>query len=154
MKLYLMRHGDYAMDMTQQKDVLTEKGIQEIEQLTSALVQAQVSVSQILHSGKFRAQQTAEIIAKGNLSSEAPKAYAGLQPNDEARLFADQVQHWRDDCFVVGHLPFMGRLVNELLVGEEMGDLVDFEVGTVVCLEKIDDFRWIIQWVLKPSLYP
>ena len=53
---------------------------------------------------------------------------------------------------IVGHLPFIPRLVNALVLGLEYADhppIIDYPPGTVVCLEQ-HNRRWIIHWVLSP----
>lgn len=153
MKLYLMRHGDYVMDMAQQMDVLSETGKNDIGKMADFLTRFNLRVSNILHSEKFRAKQTAELIAQGVTSAEAPQPHSGLQPNDEVAAFANEINQWREDTLVVGHLPFMGRLVSQLLVGNEYKEIVDFQTGTLVCLEQIEQDRWLLNWVLTPSLF-
>lgn len=45
------------------------------------------------------------------------------------------VNGWTDDSRLVGHQPFLGKLVSRLVLGEER-TLVDYPSGTVVCLER------------------
>jgi phosphohistidine phosphatase len=153
MKLYLMRHGAYTMDVEQQKDVLTETGRNDIIRMAAFLNQIPLRVTNILHSGKCRAQQTAELIAAGIVSQHAPQQHPGIHSEDDVSAFVNEITQWQDDVLVVGHQPFMGRLVAKLVVGNENKDCVDFQVGTLVCLEQIDESRWLIDWVLKPKLF-
>ena len=36
---------------------------------------------------------------------------------------------------VVGHLPFLGKLASDMMLGDEMIQAVDFQQGALVCLE-------------------
>lgn len=153
MKLYLARHGDYLMDATKQLDVLTEKGIQQITKLGAFLKQADIHLSGIFHSGKHRAEQTAALLANDLLPNHAIQIYPGTQPNDDVVDFATELSQLHDDILVVGHLPFMGRLVSQLMIGNDSKDLINFQTGTLVCMESIDHGRWIIHWVLTPALF-
>ena len=135
MKLYLARHGDYVLD-TKGLDGLTEKGQHDIIQLANQLKQMKIQVERILHSGKNRAQQTAELLAEGIASKEAPVAYSGLSPNDEVSRLADELPHWNKDILIVGHLPFMGKLVSYLLTHQDFPEIVNFQTGTIVCLSR------------------
>ena len=53
---------------------------------------------------------------------------------------------------VVGHLPFMAKLVSHLLVEDENRLTTAYQPGTVVCLERVDDDRWQIDWMIRPEL--
>jgi phosphohistidine phosphatase len=150
MKLYLVRHGDYSM--VQQQDVLSEKGQNEIISLANFLSRLNIQVSNILHSGKLRARQTAELLAKGMICDQPVQSRNGLNPNDDVTAFANEIAHWGDDVLVVGHMPFMGRLVSELLTGSENRELVDFQTGVMVCLEIVGHSHWMVRWVLTPEI--
>jgi phosphohistidine phosphatase len=151
MKLYLMRHGDYVINEFNQ-DVLSEKGINEVKQVANFLRPLQIHVSNILHSGKMRAEQTAQLLSSSVKCDEPIKAQSGLNPNDEAKRFADKTIHESEDLLIVGHLPFMGRLVGQLAAGNENREIVDFHTSTIVCLKSLDKTRWIIEWVWNPGL--
>lgn len=153
MKLYVARHGDYFMDTTQQLDVLTENGINEMTVLANFLNPLNLQVSNILHSEKFRAQQSAEILAKGFHCEQAIQLQAGLNPNDDAKAFANEIAHWDVDVLIVSHLPFVGRLISELVTHNENNTMIDFKPGTLVCLEQLEHTRWIINWVLTPDFF-
>jgi len=149
MNLYLVRHGDYALD-TKGLDVLTEKGKKDIMQLANHLKQMNVQVERILHSGKNRAQQTAELLAQAVPSREAAIALPGLNPNDEVIGIAGEIIHWKKDIMLVGHLPFMGRLATYLLTGQDFPEIVNFQTGTIACLSKACEAQWMIDWVIRP----
>lgn len=152
MKLYLARHGDYLLDTSQSMDVLTEKGRNDIILTANFLKKMNLRVSNILHSGKYRAQQTAELLSEGIACDQPPQSYPGLNPNDDVTAIAHEVAHWNDDVLLVGHLPFMGRLVSLLITGDENKEIVNFQTGVLVCLDQIDRTRWMINWVLTPEL--
>lgn len=153
MKLYLMRHGDYLIDMHQHMDVLTEAGKRAVLTLSNFLVPSQLRVSNILHSGKFRAQQTAELIAQGIQSDQLPQVHDGLKPESDVIAFANEISQWHDNVLVVGHLPFMGRLTGLLLTGNQNREVIHFDPGTLACLEQHDTDQWAIKWVLNPHLF-
>ena len=63
--LILTRHGRYnAHAISDESRVLTESGRNEIRNVARHLFDKGVQVKQILHSGKKRAEQTAEILAE------------------------------------------------------------------------------------------
>ncbi len=55
---------------------------------------------------------------------------------------------------VVGHLPFMGRLVARLTAGAEDAEIAAFRPGSVACLERAEDGGWTLAWMLRPELLP
>ncbi|MBX3709139.1 MAG: phosphohistidine phosphatase SixA [Gammaproteobacteria bacterium] len=153
MKIYLARHGDYLLDTTRHLDVLTEKGTKDIIRLANFLRCSNEHVSHVFHSGKYRAQQTAELLIQGFICEQPIQSKSGLNPNDDITDFANELSHWGNDVLIVGHLPFMSKLVSALTIGNENKEIVDFQAGTLVCLETIDHVRWVIKWVLTPDLF-
>lgn len=153
MKLYLVRHGDYEKNILQRTEPLSERGRREIQQLAEFLAPASIRVAALVHSGKLRAEQTAEILAPGFLCNQTIQLQPGITPLDNVLAFANEVSVWHEDSVVVGHLPFLGRLLAKLVTGDENKEIIFFQPGTMVCIEKIDVARWIIDWVLCPSLF-
>ena len=77
-----------------------------------------------------------------------------IEPNDDPRAFDWQSGAWDHDTLVVGHLPFMGRLVAHLVVDDRDRSLVAFRPGSMVCLERNDDGHWVIDCMIRPELLP
>jgi phosphohistidine phosphatase len=65
--------------------------------------------------------------------------------------FATKANQWQEDTAVVGHLPFMARLVDHL-VAKDQQEVVSFRPGTVVCLERVEPQGWTIAWMIRPEL--
>jgi len=152
MKLYLVQHGDAASSETDGARPLTPKGRRDVERLGEFLVRNGVSVSCIIHSGKLRAQQTAEAIASRLPGNVAVEAREGLNPNDRARAAAQLVVDSGDNMMVVGHLPLLSKLVSRLVTGSKEPALVTFLPGTAVCLERSEPGRWTVAWMVRPEL--
>jgi phosphohistidine phosphatase SixA len=55
---------------------------------------------------------------------------------------------------VVGHLPFLDRLVALLVNGDETREILSFPEGGTACLERGLDKKWRLQWFLDPGLIP
>lgn len=153
MKLYVMRHGEYSAQDIKNHHPLTEKGRQDIGRLARFLHDAKISIGEIYHSEQRRAKETAEIMASGLLNKVEIIEKTGLNPHDDIHAFIAEVNTLEVDTLIVGHLPFMGKLVNQLVVQNEDRDLVDFVTGTLLCLEKIDTERFILNWILRPDLF-
>jgi phosphohistidine phosphatase len=106
----------------------------------------------VLHSGKTRAKQTAEIFAKSISETGVIETIAGINPNDPVDQCAAVVERLNSPTMIVGHLPFMAKLVSKLVVDNDDAMLVDYQPGSVVCLGKGDGNHWVIQWMLRPEL--
>lgn len=152
MKLYLVQHGEAVDKDVDPERPLSEQGREDVSAVAGRLADDGVRVERLWHSGKARAEQTAGLLAKAVCRGCRPEAITGIKPNDDATAFAQDADVWDQDTLVVGHLPFMGRLVAHLLVGDTTVPLVAFRPGTVACLERDGDGNWLLQWLLRPGL--
>lgn len=152
MKLYLAQHGEACGREVSTNRHLTEQGQKDIVQIAEFLKQAGVKVQSVIHSGRLRAKQTAELLANAIAPGVALEISGLINPNDSPKTFDWQSDSWSRDMLVVGHQPFMDKLVSHLLLQDETRLLVDFQPGTIVCLEHTDDARWNINWVIRPEL--
>jgi phosphohistidine phosphatase len=152
MRLYLVRHGEAVPKAVDPECPLSERGRAEVEQVASFLGEAGVRVVAVLHSGKRRAEQTAELLASSVGNRPRLEKISGIAPLDPTNELARIANAWTEDTMVVGHLPFMARLVSRLVTGDEADSAVAYHPGSVVCLERWGDARWTIAWMLRPEL--
>lgn len=152
MKIYLARHGDYENGNDDFTRGLSEKGRADINAVAEALVEKGVNIQHAIHSGKLRAQQTAEILADRLMQASVIAQVDGLNPDDQPDVFiVENLAGLPADTLVVGHLPFMGRMVSQLLTGDPDRSLQNFEAGTVVCMEQTPAGVWSRVWEVNPS---
>jgi phosphohistidine phosphatase len=154
MRLYLVQHGDAAPEQVDPRRPLSETGRRQVDAVGRLLADASVRVARIVHSGKDRAQQTAELLAAALASGGAVETMPGLAPNDPVEPVAHTVAELDGDTMLVGHLPFMARLAARLVAAEEGLAVVAFVPGTVLCLEPAAEGRWTIAWMIRPALAP
>jgi len=152
MKIYLVQHGEAAAKEVDPDRPLTEKGITDVQRVASGLKHAGVEVKRVIHSGKLRAKQTAEILATVTAPMLQLETSDLINPNDNPGAFDLQTDGGNTDTVVVGHLPFMAKLVSHLVTGDESQTLVAYQPGSVVCLELIEKDNWQINWMLRPEL--
>lgn len=152
MRLYLVQHGDAHPEAVSPERELTPRGRADVEGIAALLGKSGLQVSRVLHSGKTRARQTAEILAASLAAGAAPQAIAGIDPNSPAAPFAEQSRGWKEDTLVAGHLPFMNRAAALLLAGREDPPAISFLPGSVACLERDASGRWTLAWMLRPEL--
>ncbi len=151
MKLYLVQHGEALPKDVDPGRPLSNVGHAEVG-LMAELLAGHMKVSRVVHSGKERARQSAEIFT-AIIAGEFPvEAISGINPNDPVEDFATQLTHWKEDVLVVGHLPFMAKLVSLLVSGSPDADIVAYTPGSIVCLESADCKHWQIQWMVRPEL--
>ena len=152
MKLYLAQHGDSLPEQVNPERPLSERGREDIRRLAEFLGGSGIRVRRVYHSGKLRARQTAELLG-AHLAPAQTKAASGLNPNDPVEAIADQIDGWTEDTLLVGHLPFMGRLVAYLVGGAGERQVAAFQPGSLACLERDAGGRWAVAWMLRPELF-
>ena len=152
MKIYLVQHGEAAAKEIDPDRPLTDQGMADVQRMSAALKVAGVQVERVIHSGKLRAQQTADILASEVAPGLVPEISALINPNDNPGAFEMRSDNSELDTMVVGHLPFMARLVSLLVAGDDSLTLVTYQPGSVVCLESMEDDNWRINWMLRPEL--
>jgi len=151
MRLYLVQHANAVSKDTHPLRPLSEQGMNDAITMAAFLRQANVPVSQVVHSGKLRAEETATVLAKAVWPGETAEAMDGIAPNDRTDHLLNSALTAGGDLMVVGHMPFMGRMAARCLTGSEDGASVAFEPGAVLCLERNGE-AWGLDWFAKPSL--
>ena len=152
MKLYCVRHAEAVNAIENSERPLSLQGQEDMRKLAQHLLRQGLRVSQLMHSPRLRARQTAEILAQALKPQAITEAKTGLDENDSVEDLVESIQHWEDDTILVGHMPFVSRLVSALMIDEPFQHLIDFVPGTIVCLENYGDKAWLIKWVLTPEL--
>jgi phosphohistidine phosphatase len=150
-KVYLVQHGEAKSEMEDPQRPLTEKGKQEVESVAGNLASVQVEVAQILHSGRLRAKQTAELFAHYLSPAEGAREEKGLGPLDDPQDAKRLIEQAERPLMVVGHLPHLSRLASLLISGTPDNEIVRFKMGGVVCVSESDK-KWFVQWALLPEL--
>jgi phosphohistidine phosphatase len=152
MRLYLVQHGDAAPEQLDPERPLSAAGRQDVEAVGRLLASNGIRAEHLAHSGKLRAQQTAELLATALAPGMVPDIMPGLSPNDPVEPVARTIADWTSSVMLVGHLPFMGKLVARLVAGDERKSVAAFVPGTVVCLQQDEAGYWVISWMVRPEL--
>lgn len=152
MAVYLVQHG---LAFTKEADPgrgLTPEGAARVRLIAEVAAQYRVQVGRIEHSGKQRAQQTAEILAEVLRPRGGTVARDGLNP-------MDMVEPLGAECLpaaqvmLVGHLPFMERLASYLTTGVTHYTPFRFQPGGIVCLDRDgQNTLWHVKWALMPDI--
>jgi len=151
MKLYLVRHGDYESKNDNPKKPLSEKGIRDIEKIADYSKRyMNIQIREIWHSGKLRARQTAKVMAKYIEPLHGRKQVKNLNPLDSPSHWGDYLKKEKDNLMLVGHLPYLAKLVALLVTGNEDNNIIRFQMGQMVCLTK-KNREWKVHWVITPE---
>ena len=152
MKLYLVQHGEACTKEINPERPLTDQGKADIDRLANLLEQAGIQVERVIHSGKRRAEQTAQRLAKAIAPGVELEISGLINPNDNPKAFDWQSESWDRDTLIVGHLPFMAKLVSHLLIEDENRLITAYQPGSVVCLEHANNGQWQINWMIRLEL--
>ena len=151
MKLYLVQHGESVSKDVDPGRPLSSRGENDIKQLAEMLRVSGLTVNKVMHTSKMRAHQTAEILGEALLVSGEVEVTDGINPNDPVQDFSIRAHKFKHDTMVVGHLPFMTKMVSYLVTGNEDSDIVAYKPGSVVCLQQGAEEHWQIQFMLRPD---
>jgi phosphohistidine phosphatase len=154
MQLYVVQHGDAVPEQLDPERPLSATGRREVEAVARLLAGTGTRAVRVAHSGKLRAQQTAELLAAALGPGTVPEIMTGLNPNDPVEHMARGIADWTSDVMLVGHLPFMAKLVACLVAGDQHRPVAAFVPGTVVCLQQDEAGDWVISWMVRPELAP
>ncbi len=152
MKLYLVQHGKAVAKDVDPGRPLTREGRAEVERVTAFIEPLSLCVDYVWHSGKTRAEQTAEILAAVIRADKGVIQREGLAPNDDVGELANEIDALGRDVMIVGHLPFLSKLASVLITGSESANAIAFKNGGVVSIRRGDDNLWQLAWLITPEL--
>lgn len=155
MTVYLIQHGKATSKEQDPDRPLTQEGRSEVSRMATHLDRTGGPAPlRIVHSGKTRARQTAEILAEGTGDKTVVEEADGLAPMDGPAGWAERLED-SDGVALVGHLPHLARLAGLLLTGDPDARPVRFRNGGVVALEPDEEGDgWVLTWALVPELVP
>jgi phosphohistidine phosphatase len=148
MAIYLLQHGKALSKEQDPARPLSEEGRAQTTRIAEVAAVYQVPVARIEHSGKLRAEQTGEIVAAHTKPADGVGSRDGIAPKEDVTaLDLDP----RSNLMLVGHLPFMERLIGWLTVGDPEQRPFKMQRGGIVCLDR-DGRGWHIKWALMPEV--
>ena len=152
MALYLIQHGKSLPKDQDPDQGLSAEGIAETERMARLAGDYDVAVTQIRHSLKTRARQTAEIFAGALNPKQGIQEVSGIKPLDDVAAYAANVDP-AENIMLVGHLPFMERMTAFLITGSIDRPVFKFQNSGIVCLDKDPESEgWVIKWALMPNI--
>ena len=157
MDIYLVQHAQAKSSEQDPARPLSEEGISDIEKVAAYAGKLGFEVDRIYHSGKLRAQQTAEILARHLGVPDRVETKSGLDPNDNVtptkdwlvRLYFDGMR----SVVIVGHLPFLDKLASLLVADTEDLHVIVFQnAGIVKIVPKSSGSGYSIQRIITPDI--
>ena len=154
MHIYLVQHGESKPEEIDPERRLAEDGRRAVQRVADFLrMSGGLEVDTIWHSGKPRAQETAELLGPATHAGEgAIMQHDGLAPKDAVEPIQRELEQESSNVMIVGHLPFLGRLAALLLTGNADNEVVAFQLSCVVNLNRDDAGRWKLEWMIVPKL--
>ena len=137
MKLVVVRHAEALNVAEDPNRGLSQKGRSQAQSVGEQLRGVDLHLSDIQHSSKARAQQTAQIMAQAIPDAPQPQVRPGLKPNDLVEPVIRDILDRHEDLMLVGHLPFVRDLV-AVLISHADQRVPDFSTSTAVVLERQD----------------
>ena len=151
MALFLVQHGKSLPKEKDPDQGLSREGVAETQNMARLAAEKNIQVERIIHSGKKRALQTAEIFMKELEPEAGITKGAGLAPLDDVSGFVSTINS-EEKLMIVGHLPFLERLVSYLVAGSIDQPVIKFQNSAIVCLDMENESdSWYIRWVQFPG---
>ena len=153
MNLYLIQHARAVSKEEDPDRPLSGQGRIDIDKVARFVARnGDILVRQINHSGKTRARQTAEILAQALDPTEGISDIPDLAPLDDPSVWVSYLADTTRNLMLVGHLPHLGRLAALLVCQDDSKQVVDFQMGSMVCLGRDDAGNWSFRWIITPDM--
>ena len=151
MELFLVQHAESKPKEEDPERSLTKAGAAAAQRMSDWAARTGIKTSQIRHSGKARAAQTASIMAEGLAPEAGVQSTQGINPLDDPTSLAEELRSQQESLMLVGHLPFLSRLAGTLLTGDPERPVVNFENAGIVCLRRTEG-EWSLSWAMVSRL--
>jgi len=156
LEVYLIQHAEAKPKEADPEQPLTDEGRCAIEKVAVHVSRLGIAFGEIYHSGKLRSLQTASILAD-HLGEKKIRKRDGIAPLDDVKptmeWLREQESQGTRSITIVGHLPFLDKLISLLVTGDESTNVVSFHRGGIVKLAAKSSGRgFTIDWILTPEL--
>jgi phosphohistidine phosphatase len=142
MRVVLMRHGEAGNAASDDARHLTETGVAQAESQGRMLRKLDWTGTEVWHSRKVRAAETARHLAEAAGLAAAFHEQPGLLPEDDVTHIATLLEQESKDLIVVGHLPYMSYLASHLATGNALSSMWHFGTGAMLVLSRMGRGAW------------
>lgn len=152
MAIYLVQHGKCLSKAQDPQKGLSAQGIEDVRRIAQVAAGYGIGVSEIRHSGKQRAFQTAQIMGEILAPKKGVHSDQGLNPMDDVKTYS-QTLDISSDCMIVGHLPFLEKLAAYLVTDQQERPIFQLQNGGILCLGHYQDSdQVVILWAIMPNI--
>ncbi len=148
--IYIVRHGKAVSGNKNSQRPLSKEGKEETKIIASLLKKSQISPDAIWHSGKLRAEETAEIFKDILCVKRNCIKMEELLPNGHVEPIKKDIISLNESIMIVSHIPFVERMAG-LLLGAGSFPLV-FEPSSAACFQAEEKRSWRLKWLINPCL--
>lgn len=153
MEIYLVQHAKSKSKEDDPERPLTDEGFQDIEKMANfAKKGSGIVLRKILHSGKLRARQTAEVLATSLSPEEGVEEVDNLDPLADPGIWAERISKSDGGIMLVGHLPHLASLAAVLLCEDKGQAPINFHNAGIIKLIRDPATNWYIDWIVVPSI--
>jgi phosphohistidine phosphatase len=151
--LYLVQHAESKPKEEDPQRSLSDLGKTDVEKVAAFVSEhTTLKIDRILHSGKTRARQTAEVLAKYLNPQDGIFVAEDMEPMADPSIWTNRLAEEKEDLMLVGHLPHLDKLAAKLVCGDTSKSVVAFQNSGVVCLAKDDSGVWSLYWMVTPRM--
>ena len=152
MAIYLVQHGKSLSKAQDPQKGLSSQGIEDVRRIAQVAAGYGIGISEIRHSGKQRALQTAQIMGDILAPKKGVRSDQGLNPMDDVKIYS-QTLDISSDCMIVGHLPFLEKLAAYLVTDQQERPIFQLQNGGILCLGHYPDSdQAVILWAIMPNI--
>lgn len=154
MQVFIMRHGDAALDAASDSvRPLTHCGCDESRQMATWLNGQTIDIERILVSPYLRAEQTLATVREALILPEEQEVLPELTPGGDPGLVACYLQALGREgvksALVISHLPLVGYLVSELCPQEAPPM---FATSAIACIDfDVENACGQLVWQVSPA---
>jgi phosphohistidine phosphatase len=154
--IYLIQHAEAVSEKEDPARPLSDEGKVTMEKVGALAARLRIKPDLIFHSGKLRARQTAEILARNLGLLDRVHEKEGLGPLDPVGPVVEwlkEAARGLSGVAIVGHLPFLDKLASLLVIKQENLSVVSFQNGAIWKLvPKADGATYAVHWVVTKQL--
>ncbi|MCS7298774.1 MAG: phosphohistidine phosphatase SixA [Spirochaetia bacterium] len=138
--IFLVQHGEAKSEDEDPERHLKDIGKEKTRKVADILYGMSLRPRVIVHSGKARARETAEIMAEVLKPEKGIVEEKGLSPLDDPSSWARRLES-EQGVMIVGHLPYLSKLTSLLLIGNQDVEIVKFTYSSCLVIVKEEKFR-------------
>jgi phosphohistidine phosphatase len=155
MDLYLVQHAEAKQEDEDPTRSLTCRGAECIRKVAHyASRYLNIDIARIIHSGKKRSIQTAEVLAEELKPAKGMDQGQEMNPLSGPWGWVERLSQTEENLMLVGHLPHLKRLASLLLCQDESKQFLEFRQGGIISFSRNESGIWALRWMVIPDILP